>query len=165
MDILKLIFGAIWFILPAYTANMFPVFVAKTKFAKKYNKPVDFGIKYGRKQLFGAGKTWLGLIFGIIAGSIIGFLQGTLILGILLASGALIGDLVGSFVKRRFGLERGERAILLDQLDFLIGAFIFSSVIMEINYSYFLVLVFLTPSVHLLANYLGYKLGLKKEPW
>ena len=41
-----------------------------------------------------------------------------------LCFGALIGDIIESFFKRRIGKNRGEDWIIFDQLDFIIGALI-----------------------------------------
>ena len=43
-----------------------------------------------------------------------------------LCFGALCGDIIESFFKRRIGKNRGENWIILDQLDFILGALMFS---------------------------------------
>jgi CDP-2,3-bis-(O-geranylgeranyl)-sn-glycerol synthase len=83
----------------------------------------------------------------------------------LLSFGALIGDLIGSFIKRRLNLERGQPAPPLDQLDFIIGALAFSFIVFIPPIEIIIVLLVLTPIIHLIANVIGYKLRLKKEPW
>lgn len=85
--------------------------------------------------------------------------------GFLLSFGALIGDLIGSFIKRRLNLERGHPTPPLDQLDFIVGALVFSFIIFIPPLEIIIVLLVLTPMIHLTANIIGYKLGLKKEPW
>ncbi len=169
---IQLILQAVWFILPAYLANAAPAIISKTFLIKK-SPQIDFGVELGGKPLLGAGKTWIGLLFGILVGLIVGMGQSivpflpqmTVNLALLLAVGALVGDLVGSLIKRRLNMKRGAKAPLLDQLDFLIGAFIFSAIVMPINWYYFAILIVLTPVVHLGANFAGWKMGLKKEPW
>ncbi|WXG40634.1 MAG: CDP-2,3-bis-(O-geranylgeranyl)-sn-glycerol synthase [Candidatus Freyarchaeum deiterrae] len=89
----------------------------------------------------------------------------TIFHGFLLSFGALIGDLIGSFIKRRLNLERGRPAPPLDQLDFIIGALLFSFIDFIPPIEIIIVLVVLTPIIHLAANIIGYKLRLKKEPW
>ncbi len=89
----------------------------------------------------------------------------TLPLGFLLASGAITGDIVKSFLKRRINIERGKELLILDQLDFLIGALIFASFITKIPLKTIIILLILTPVVHRLANILAYNLKLKKVPW
>ena len=47
-----------------------------------------------------------------------------ILIGFLLGFGALLGDALGSFLKRRLGIGRGKPAPILDQLDFIIVALI-----------------------------------------
>lgn len=85
--------------------------------------------------------------------------------GFLLSFGALLGDLVGSFMKRRLSLERGQPAPFLDQLDFVVGALALSFIEFIPQIEIIIALLVFTPIIHLTANIIGYKLKLKKEPW
>ncbi len=162
---------ALLFILPAYIANMAPVFAHKI--SGKYNLPVDFGKNsFDGKRIFGDGKTWNGLFFGIFIGGLVGYLEGLLGLqagmqsGLVLGFGALFGDLVKSFFKRRVGFERGRPWFPFDQIDFIIGAFlVYYLFFRQFVLMHFIILLVLTPVLHLAANWIGFKLKLKKEPW
>ncbi|MHA1238551.1 MAG: CDP-2,3-bis-(O-geranylgeranyl)-sn-glycerol synthase [Candidatus Odinarchaeia archaeon] len=88
-----------------------------------------------------------------------------LVRAIIMPLAALIGDLIGSFIKRRLGLERGRPAPLLDQLDFLLVAFFISYLVTPVPISFIITLVILTPVIHLISNTVAYLLKLKKEPW
>jgi CDP-2,3-bis-(O-geranylgeranyl)-sn-glycerol synthase len=68
---------ALWLFLPAYTANMAPVIVAKL--IPGWNAPIDGGrlAKDGRRVL-GAGKTWRGLAGGAVVGGIVALLIASL---------------------------------------------------------------------------------------
>ncbi len=164
--------AAVWFFLPAYIANMSPVFISKIKAIQKHNKPLDFNKRLGRNRILGEGKTWAGLITATLVGGLIGFLQsltnilprGSIALGLLLGLGAMLGDSAGSFIKRRLNIQRGGKAPFLDQLDFVLGAFLLSSIIM-FNLMYLIIIIIITPILHLSINKLGYKLKLKREPW
>ncbi|WEU41038.1 MAG: CDP-2,3-bis-(O-geranylgeranyl)-sn-glycerol synthase [Candidatus Odinarchaeum yellowstonii] len=83
----------------------------------------------------------------------------------LLALGGLTGDLVGSFIKRRLNLERGRPAPFIDQLDFICFALLFAYFITPISLEYIIILIVLTPVIHLLANIAAYYLKLKSVPW
>jgi len=176
--ILILLAQAFWFIAPAYAANGFAPLV-------KGKMPIDGGKKWRGKEIFGKGKTIKGTAGGIVFGIIIGCIQiyaqqfipsaidghflgltfMTLELVILLSVGALVGDMIGSFIKRRIGLRRGAPAPLLDQLDFLIVAFIFVSFVYSIDVFIIITLIILTPIIHLIANVIGYIAKVKKQPW
>jgi CDP-2,3-bis-(O-geranylgeranyl)-sn-glycerol synthase len=82
-----------------------------------------------------------------------------------IALGAMLGDLAGSFIKRRMGMERGQNAGLLDMMDFIIGALIFARILTEYSYWIAILALILTPIIHRLANIIGYEIGVKKEPW
>lgn len=172
---------ALWFILPAFAANGLTPLVG----LKKGLHSMDGGRKLGRSRLLGSGKSWEGLVFGSLVGLVIAsimmvaypFLPWELsevtlaiapmspLLGLALGLGAMLGDAGGSFMKRRLNRERGSPVPLLDQLDFLVGAFLVASLVVTPKIEWFLLLVVLTPIVHLIANIIGFRLGIKKTPW
>ena len=144
-------------ILPSYVAN------ASATFSKYFPEPhpIDGGRYLGEERILGDGKTWEGFILGIAAGTLTGLLMGRFIEGLLMGLGALTGDLVGSFIKRRLGLKRGEEAPLLDQIDFLAGTFLFLPPPPEWG----VLLLVITPAIHKTANVIGHLWGVKREPW
>ena len=177
-----------WYIFPAYIANGFAVFAKMVRF----RHPIDGGHTLGDDQpIFGPGKTWEGFLIGLCSGALIGILLVitgphllaliiqyliiplelvpivliTVPLVILVAFGALVGDLIGSFIKRRLKIIRGRPAPILDQLDFLIMAMLMGALITPLPWPLVIFLLIVTPLIHLLANVIGYLLGLKQEPW
>jgi orotate phosphoribosyltransferase len=108
---------AFWIMLPAYIPNpVAALFGGGT--------PIDLGKNFSDgNRIFGDGKTYRGLITGILAGIITGLIliwlagrfptanlpHHSLLSVTLLAIGALLGDLVKSFFKRRFNMERGTK--------------------------------------------------------
>ncbi len=165
-EVLDLIVSAIWFILPAYVANGAPVILGG-------GIPIDGGKRFrDGRPIFGAGKTVRGFGAGLIAGSSVGMLQWAvtgqciyIALGLLLALGALVGDLLGSFVKRRLNISRGGAAPGLDQLGFVVFALLFASPLMLPSWEVILTILILTPIIHLATNFGAYKLGLKNNPY
>jgi len=98
----------------------------------------------------------------------------SLIIRIILCSyGAAIGDLIGSFFKRRFDYHSGSPLWGLDQLDFAIFAILFTSIpailypdlfwIPDLNI--IILLLILTPAVSIIANEIAYLIGMKDVPW
>ncbi|MGY5852535.1 MAG: CDP-2,3-bis-(O-geranylgeranyl)-sn-glycerol synthase [Candidatus Thorarchaeota archaeon] len=84
---------------------------------------------------------------------------------VLLSVGTLTGDMLGSFLKRRFSVKSGGPSPILDQLGFVIMALIFASPFLHPNPLYPMILIILTLGIHWLSNALGYLLGFKKNPW
>jgi CDP-diglyceride synthetase len=70
--IFDLIVISFYLMLPIYFANMAPVIVKKINFLKY---PIDLGIKFNKKPIFGKNKTFRGLFFGVIFAIIVAFIQ------------------------------------------------------------------------------------------
>lgn len=157
---------AIWFILPAYLANATPVVLGG-------GPPVDGGkVLSDGRRILGDGKTIRGFSFGLFVGAIFGLFQ-SLVWGrpggwevaVLLSLGALLGDIVGSFIKRRIDIKRGQSMPGLDQLEFLVGSILLSSLLYLPRWEVLVVLLLITPLLHLGTNIIGYELSLKSEPY
>ena len=88
-------------------------------------------------------------------------LHSGIMIGFLLGFGALLGDALGSFIKRRMGIGRGKPAPILDQLDFIIVALILVSLVVELNLLCVVLAIILTLFIHLIANTGAYLLGMK----
>lgn len=161
----EIIIGAIFYISPAYIANSSAALFGG-------DLPIDLGKNWRGKRILGEGKTYRGFLTGLILGSLVGiplYLISNnfeiLVLAFLVSLGALLGDIVASFFKRRIGLERGSPAPILDQLDFVMGAVVLGSLVRVPGESVFIFIILVTPIVHLTSNLLGYSLDLKEDPW
>lgn len=186
--------GALWTLLPTYVAN------ACAPLSFGVGPKMDLGRKWKDGRLIlGTSKTWSGFFIGGLMGLIVGLIEEYLILLappslqlvpffsssmegaviplIMLSFGAMAGDAVGSFAKRRIGVTSGGRAPLLDQLPFILvpmllvgaaypalftaafwpafplGAFIVAWVLI------------LSLFLHTSFNWVGYFAGLKRVPW
>jgi len=111
---------------------------------------------------FGGGASWV-----LVAGG--------------LAYGALLGDAAKSFLKRRLGKERGHPWRGADQLDFVLGAWALAfgaggvAVAAGLARSNWLldtltlplavIVLVVTPALHLATNRLGHRFGHKEVPW
>ncbi|MFQ6088286.1 MAG: CDP-2,3-bis-(O-geranylgeranyl)-sn-glycerol synthase [Candidatus Methanofastidiosia archaeon] len=173
---LEEILGAIWFIFPSYVGN-----AAATLGG---GRPLDFGRYFpDGRRILGDGKTFRGFGLGVLGGTFTGALQHylgsypnypyALKLGLLLGFGALFGDALESFLKRRLGKERGTPFPPFDQLDLVVGALLLYytlgrkilSPFTKLEISSVLILVVLTPLIHLGTNFVSYKLGGKDVWW
>ena len=186
MDAAVWVMGLVLLILPAYFANSVPVVLGG-------GAPIDGGRKWRDGQrLFGDGKTVRGFFAGVLAGVAVGALEGIFLVGgnwdiyqgavggawagspatyalagFLLGCGAMAGDLLGSFIKRRQGLARGKPSLVMDQLLFLALALLFAYPLAArlLTLEAVLFLAVLTYFVHVGANVVANRLGLKKVPW
>ncbi len=194
--IVEIIVQAFWIIIPAYVANGCAVLVGG-------GKPIDFGKNWkDGKRILGDGKTWRGLLVGTFLGMTVGFglsvaavyidAWGYDYLGLSdfygfpfmipiifsICFGALLGDVIESFFKRRIGKKRGEDWMPFDQIDFLLGVLFFSFIVAgvlqllsltEKNWFFenltiwhVLFLLVITPFFHFLGNFLHRKGKSKK---
>ena len=187
IEIATMMLVGLWLFLPAMIPNSAAVVFGG-------GTPVDFGRTWGGKRILGDGKTWRGFFGGGFSGvalgliligiayifdpeNLWGFGQFWSCLGILfcLSFGSLLGDMLGSLIKRRMGLARGQKAPILDQFDFVIGAFLVTTLFyphwVYDNYVegwHIVALVFvliMTLILHRVVNIIGYRAGLKEEPW
>lgn len=167
MDITSIIVEALKFIFPAYCANATPVLAGG-------GPKMDFGKNFfDGKRIFGNNKTFRGFFFGWAVGIVVGIVEGTVfgfqnfpvLFSLLIPLGALLGDLTGAFVKRRIGIAPGGLLPFVDQVDFVIGAIVFSIPLAIIDWELAIVVLLITPPIHLFTNFLAYKMKLKKNPW
>ncbi|HSX27706.1 MAG TPA: CDP-archaeol synthase, partial [Patescibacteria group bacterium] len=84
--------------------------------------------------------------------------------GMLLGIGALTGDAMESFFKRRRGIKSGSSWYPFDQIDYIIGGLIFALLFIKPTLSLILWVGLVYFGLHLVFSYLGYLLGLKKHP-
>ncbi|MGA1872699.1 MAG: CDP-2,3-bis-(O-geranylgeranyl)-sn-glycerol synthase [Thermoplasmatota archaeon] len=185
MDLVRIVVTLI----PAMTANTFAPFLGGGK-----PVDLGLARKDGRRYL-GDGKTWRGLIGGVSCAALLGMallvilhftgisdihdsLWGpypvNLVIILVLPVGSLFGDMLGSFVKRALDRPRGKKTPLLDQWDYIIGTVIFILPFYPWWYDTFIdggswiaSLIFLIVAflAHTVANWIGYWIGVKKEPW
>ncbi len=175
---------ALWLGLPAWFANGMPLIFGG-------GTPIDLGKNFrDGKRILGDGKTIRGFIAGLLSGIIVTYIQTlfipqtldlikeytiltpnvyeiintNLLRGCLLSLGALFGDLLGSFIKRRRGMKRGEMFLGMDQLGFIIFAILFALPVIQPDVIFVLILLGISFIAHILANVISYLIGIKNEP-
>jgi CDP-2,3-bis-(O-geranylgeranyl)-sn-glycerol synthase len=156
----------VYFMLPAYAANMTPPFI---RYWKRWNPPI------APRQL-GAHKTVLGFAFGVCTAIVVASFQsliawhGSLVqddpwLGLRFGLGAMGGDSAKSFVKRRLGIPPGARWIPFDQLDFVIGALLLTWSRASLTWADVGAIAVLTVAGHILVDHLAYWLHIRDTKW
>jgi CDP-2,3-bis-(O-geranylgeranyl)-sn-glycerol synthase len=175
MDLALIIVEALKFIFPAYCANGTPVLAGG-------GTKMDFGRNFvDGKRIFGNNKTFRGFFLGwgvgfgvgLVEGLVFGFESFPVLFALLIPLGALLGDLTGAFIKRRIGIAPGGLLPIVDQVDFVVGAVVFSLPLAltgwQLGVTTFwqvaVTALLITPPIHLFTNFLAYKMKLKKNPW
>lgn len=188
---IKFIFSCLWYLLPAALANhvascgnrLWLPQVFRGGLAK-LAIPVDLGLKWRGKEILGENKTWRGLLVGTITGIIVAGVQAILffntdffkrntlvdygevnfiLLGFLMGLGALSGDLVKSFIKRRLDKPSGKPWFPWDQLDWIAGAIVLSSIVYCPPGRAAAVTAVLYVGVHLCSDRIVCRMGIKKR--
>ncbi|MFX1559586.1 MAG: CDP-2,3-bis-(O-geranylgeranyl)-sn-glycerol synthase [Promethearchaeota archaeon] len=176
---------AVWLGLSAWIANATPVLGGG-------GKPIDGGRLFrDGHRILGDGKTIRGFIVGVFFGTLTGVGQSlaapylrpilaqfviisaemdyvlsiSIPVTFLLSLGALTGDVVGSFIKRRVNVKSGDPSPFLDQIGFIIMGLIFAFPLMSPGPIFVILLILTTLGIHWLSNVVGYLLGFKKNPW
>lgn len=159
------LFQLVYFLIPAYIANAVPVLFGG-------GLPLDLGKNFvNGERIFGINKTVKGFLCGFLLGSVTSLIEEfilmkeLILLGVLASLGSMLGDLFGSFIKRRLKMRPGSSLLLIDQLDFIIGAIILSYPVYRFSYSMLLIIIMVTPPIHILANTIAYLLKLKRNYW
>ena len=151
------VFFALLYGLPIYMCNSF---ANLSKFIPWLGTPVDFNKNWkDGRRVFGDHKTWRGILFGIIFGTLTGVLiwylcffrfplfemnpnytLGTSItgypvypwyIGFFMSIGDHAADLAGSFIKRRMNIESGGALPLYDQ-----GSWVVTGVLLALPFSW-----------------------------
>lgn len=150
----------IYIYLPAYIANATPVVLGG-------GGPLDGGRNWvDGKPLLGDHKTIRGTLTGIAAGLLVGLLQRSLVRGALLSIGAIGGDLLVSFFKRRIDLKPGALLPVADQMGFIVLAVILVGLAEPApTWDRAAGILIATLPIHYLTNVVAWLLKLKSNPW
>ncbi len=180
----------LWVLIPPYVAS------ATATLPRGRGPPMDLGRSWPRdgRRIFGPSKSWSGFLFGSFIAFWVAMFEAWLILlappslevvpfyganllaavpvAVLLSVGAMGGDALGSFVKRRLNHGSGARVPLLDQLPMvavpiLLGVALFPTIFLSTFFTLeaLIWLLIFTLGLHTLFNWIGFWAGLKKVPW
>ncbi len=163
--------------LPAYLANLAPLLVKSV--LPRWNAPLDFGRKWRGERVLGSHKTWRGLITGVSAGLLTAYAQYALgpaswsmidyslwpAWGLLLSLGALGGDALKSFFKRRIRMKPGASWMPFDQVDYALGALALGSLMHFPGWTEAALVLLISVALHLAVSTVGYYTGVRKERW
>jgi CDP-2,3-bis-(O-geranylgeranyl)-sn-glycerol synthase len=158
-----------YFMAPAYVANMVPPFL---KYWRGWNPPIN-------RRWLGSHKTVLGFAAGVLGAVLtagveahLGWWVGAIAvretwlgLGLRLGIGAMAGDAVKSFFKRRAAVPAGERWVPFDQIDFIVGALVLVSPVADLSWLDAVTLLLVSALGHILVNHVGYALGVRPSRW
>jgi CDP-2,3-bis-(O-geranylgeranyl)-sn-glycerol synthase len=172
-----------YLLFPAFAANMMPQIASSLGIFPKLNYPVDHYKQLFGKRIFGDNKTYRGFVTGVGVAIIISLIQFILdkyglikvtelagfgqflFFGFLSGFGALAGDTVESFFKRRLDIKNGRPLIPFDQIDYLAGFLVFTSQIINWTWPEIIFILICGAILNPLVNISAYFLKIKKTYW
>ncbi len=171
--------------MPAGIANAMPVAAARIPALEPYDHPMDFNKKFRGQRLFGSHKTWRGFIFAFITTIPLVGLQVYLYnhsdffrdisyfdyntvnpvwLSFIFTFGALGGDAVRSFFKRQSGVKPGETWFPFDQIDYVIGGLLASTLVVRLELHQYLLIGIVYFVLHPVVTATFYLLKVREKP-
>lgn len=168
--------------LPAFIANAIPVVAKNIPVLQRFSTPIHV-------KFLGKNKTYRWLISGILGGMIVGWLLALernflitllpvytdfynlysnisvwIFLWGMLGLGALVGDMVKSFAKRKLGIKPGAMFQPWDGIDYMVGAICFMAPWYLVGVWGWIFLLIIGPVLSLISNTCAYFLWWK-ECW
>ncbi len=170
VDFYNSLIETLYFTMPAWLSNTFTAifyyfFIVKYKILPAW--PLDFGLKFKNKRIFGDNKTFFGSLSTIFFGAIIGFFQNSFFTGLIFGIATLLGSLLNSFIKRQLNIPPGGSFFPFDQIDYALMS-LFFIYLFDLAFFHFQPFIFLSFVFiyQLLVNFLAFKLGfIKKFLW
>ena len=167
MDLLLI--QLLYFMAPAYLANMAPPFL---KYWKGWNRPIS-------ERWLGSHKTVLGVVAGISVALTAAGVQASMnwqasllpyrdawpLVGLALGGGAMFGDALKSLIKRARGIAPGQRWVPADQLDFVLGSLLFSAPLVNLAWSDIAIIAGVSFAGDIAVNHAAFALGIRDTNW
>jgi len=162
------LYQLVYFMLPAYLANMAPPF---TRFWKGWNRPIS-------RRWLGSHKTVLGFGLGVAVALATALVQSRIhwggdlwprdqwpALGLAFGLGAMGGDSLKSLAKRLQHIPPGQSWIPLDQLDFVVGALIGVLPWVRLPWADVALLLIVSFIGDVVVNHLSFWCGIRATRW
>ena len=187
----RTVLRATWLVLPVVLGGLGHVVVLKTNVLSSLAVPIDNGARWRGRRLFGANKTWRGVVLMTGLTALTSGAQAALARRTRWASaqqvlqsarvnawltGALCGltyclaELPNSFVKRQLGIEPGARATrasrlqyVVDQADSVAGCLVALRILYRAAASELLTAFALGLTIHIGIDQLIYAIGIKSR--
>ena len=149
-----------------FAANGAPI-LARKMFGENGNYPIDAGRLFiDGRRIFGAAKTWRGIFSAHLLVCLLALAIGfDLFVGLLVAFGAMAGDLLSSFIKRRLGMPDSAQAPVLDQVPESLIPSLLLMPILQLGIVEVLVLVILFGVFERVVSKLLFRLGIRQQPY
>lgn len=149
-----------------FAANSAPV-LARNALHERWDSAVDDGLRLcDGRFLFGPSKTWRGLVAALLLTSVVAVVLALpVVVGVLIASFAMLGDLTSSFIKRRLGKAPSDQAVFLDQIPESLLPLITGRALLDYGWTTVVIVTVMFVLIALSASPVLFKLGIRKRPY
>ncbi len=147
-------------------ANGAPVMV-RNLFKDKLSQPLDGGLELpDGHPLFGKTKTVRGLVAALLATAVLAPLVNIpWYIGLAVAASSMVGDLISSFIKRRFGLVSSSRWTGLDQVPEALFPALLGVYLLGLSGLDVVLIVALFFIGQIVLSYVLYKVNFRRRPF
>lgn len=147
-------------------ANTAPL-VAKRLFGARWSTPLDGGLRFlDGRPLLGASKTVRGLVSATLASTLAALLLGlSAASGAVLGVGAMLGDALASFIKRRLGTPPSGRATGLDQIPEALLPLLLLQATLDLGLLQIAAVTLAFFVLEIPLAWLAHRLGLRDQPY
>ena len=189
--LLEMTFKILFFGAPLLLAGLAQGLCIKYSWLSRLKRPLDLGLMFRGRRIFGDHKTWRGLVINMVFCTLGTMIQTWLqnndcisqwlllldykkygfLAGLLLGFGMTVGELPNSFVKRQLDIHPGKKGkgllrmafFIFDQVDLTIGIWIFFFFLIRPSLMLILWSFLLTILLHVIISSVGYLLGMRKS--
>ncbi len=183
---LRDVWDALWVVAPILGAYVAHAPVLRFDLLRRLAVPLDGGLTVRGRRIFGANKTWRGVVVmfvGVLTTTLLAAQSPTwanhwpaplrmhpIVYAALLGLGFVAGELPNSFLKRQLGIQPGARRrsvlgvalSIFDQADFVPGIWVALAPLWAMTLAQALVVFAVAVVAHLLINVIGYAIGARK---
>lgn len=147
-------------------ANTAPL-VAKRLFGPRWLAPLDGGlIFFDGRPLLGSSKTIRGLVAAVTTTALGASLLGVpATVGALLGGGAMLGDAIASFIKRRLGVAPSGRATGLDQIPEALLPLLMLKTVLGLTFVQIVAITLAFFVLEIPLAWISHRLGLRDQPY
>jgi CDP-2,3-bis-(O-geranylgeranyl)-sn-glycerol synthase len=173
----------IYIALPAFAANAAPVLANRWEIWKALAVPVDGNAIWQGMPLLGKHKTWRGVLVAMLGAAAVALLQYMLGLslfpsafplaevfmtasyGVFVGVLCMVGDMVGSFFKRRLRIQSGKPFIPMDQINYMIVFLLGTWPMFAWKIDELIFLLIFAFFINTITNFVAYVIGIKSTYW
>lgn len=147
-------------------ANGAPAIVRRL-LGRRFAQPIDAGMRLGDGQpVLGPSKTWRGLAIAVIATvALASLLDLPWEAGVFIGVGAMLGDALSSFVKRRLRIPPKGQAPLLDQVPESLVPLLAVQPMLNLSWQSIVAMVSAFVVIHLILSPLLFRLHIRDRPY